>query len=467
MDRDWTGPEQAPYYGVNAPILLVHPPRCFALACLQLADKRDVVVASSVFTQATDTRADPQVVDHNILTQPGTSLSRSLTMSAFVAEIWTWYALTWVIVICRMISRRMLLGSLKKLQVEDYLMLFAMITDTVLMVGMGIVSHTSSNLMDPNEPNELTAESIKERVLGSKLVLVVEQMQIITIWAMKYCLLLMYNRLTMSLRQNVAVKVVAGYVTVGFVAMEILYLGIWCRPFSQYWAVPPENTQCSAATNHLITNAVLNLSSDVMIILIPMPIFLQSQLPLKRKIVLCCVFALGGFTILSAILNKFYSFNEPFGSNWTFWYIRESSTAIITANLPYIWTLLRRVFNLSSFNGSSYGKRSTQPSTNFRSNFTNHRSGVRSQVRAEGTLHRLDSEEQINATYSVPLKIYAKHEVEISSEEASDEDRRTPPGCIPHELSHKDLNTRNSSRDDMETGSERSAVGVVKVFHGV
>ncbi|KAH7259888.1 hypothetical protein FSOLCH5_009743 [Fusarium solani] len=390
-------------------------------------------------------------------------------MSAFVTEIWTWYALTWVIVICRMISRRMLLGSIKKLQVEDYLMLFAMITDTVLMVGMSIVSRTSSNLIDPNDKHVMSQAEIDERVRGSKWVLVVEQMQIITIWTMKYCLLLMYNRLTMSLRQNIAVKFVAAYVTLGLVLMEILYLGVWCRPFNQFWAVPPKNTQCATQTNHLIVNTVLNISSDVMIILIPMPIFLKSQLPLKRKIVLIGVFALGAFTILSAILSKFYSFNEPFGSNWTFWYVRESSTALLTSNLPYIWTLLRRLFNLGSFNGSSYGKRSTNPSTAFRSNFTNHRSGVRSQVRAEGgTLHRLDSEEQINATYSMPLKIYQKHEVEISSEEAGPEDRRSPPGVVPRDLEgHKDLSTRSSSRDDMETGSERSAVGVVKVFHGV
>ncbi|KAJ4184078.1 hypothetical protein NW767_013302 [Fusarium falciforme] len=390
-------------------------------------------------------------------------------MSAFVTEIWTWYALTWVIVICRMISRRMLLGSIKKLQVEDYLMLFAMITDTVLMVGMSIVSRTSSNLIDPNDKHVMSQAEIDERVRGSKWVLVVEQMQIITIWTMKYCLLLMYNRLTMSLRQNIAVKFVAGYVTVGLILMEILYLGVWCRPFNQFWAVPPKNTQCATQTNHLIVNTVLNISSDVMIILIPMPIFLKSQLPLKRKLVLIGVFALGAFTILSAILSKFYSFNEPFGSNWTFWYVRESSTALLTSNLPYIWTLLRRLFNLGSFNGSSYGKRSTNPSTAFRSNFTNHRSGVRSQVRAEGgTLHRLDSEEQINATYSMPLKIYQKHEVEISSEEAGPEDRRSPPGVVPRDLEgHKDLSTCSSSRDDMETGSERSAVGVVKVFHGV
>lgn len=385
-------------------------------------------------------------------------------MTAFIAEIWTWYALTWMIVVARMISRYMLLGSLKKLQLEDYLMLLAMMSDTVLMVGMSIISHTSSNLIDPNDHTKLTAENIRERIYGSKWVLVVEQMQIITIWTTKSCLLLMYNRLTMSLKQNLAVKIVAGYAAFGLVLMEILYLGVWCRPFTEYWAVPPDSVQCSAATNHLITNAVLNISSDIMIIAIPMPIFLKSQLPGKRKAVLIGVFALGAFTILSAILNKFYSFNEPFGSNWTFWYIRESSTALITANLPYIWTLLRRIFNLKSFAGYS-NKRSTNPSTRFQSNFSH---GPRSAVRAgDTTIHRLDSEEQINTTYSMPLKIYQRHDVEIRTEEATPEERRSPPGCIPSELvAGKDMSLHSGSRDE-ETGSERSAAGVVKVFHGV
>lgn len=55
--------------------------------------------------------------------------------------------------------------------------------------------------------------------------------------------------------------------------------------------------QCSAATNHLITNAVLNITSDVMIILIPMPVFLAVKLPIKRKAILVGVFALGIFTV--------------------------------------------------------------------------------------------------------------------------------------------------------------------------
>lgn len=117
----------------------------------------------------------------------------------------------------------------------------------------------------------------------------------------------------MSTKQNIAVKIVSAYVVIGFVLMEILYLGVWCRPFHDYWAVPTSNSknsfltrlcytdsfkaQCSAATNHLITNAILNISSDIFIMAIPMPIFLQARLPLKRKLILFGVFGLGTFSV--------------------------------------------------------------------------------------------------------------------------------------------------------------------------
>ncbi|KAL2753522.1 hypothetical protein ACRALDRAFT_2029333 [Sodiomyces alcalophilus JCM 7366] len=250
-------------------------------------------------------------------------------MSGLARESWTWYGLTWLVVVARMISRVLLRGSITKLQADDVLIAFAMACDTVLIVGINIISQTNSNLIDPADTSPLTPESIAEREYGSKWVLVVEQMQCIVIWTVKICFLLMFNRLTITLRQNIAVIIVAAYVIVGFIVMEVLYLAIWCRPFYQYWAVPPDNVQCSAATNHLITNAALNISSDIMIILIPMPVLLQSQIPRQRKLILGGVFALGIFTILCAVLNKFYSFTEPFGQDWTFWYIRESSTALI------------------------------------------------------------------------------------------------------------------------------------------
>lgn len=43
------------------------------------------------------------------------------------------------------------------------------------------------------------------------------------------------------LKKNFFVKIVAAYVIVGFVVMQLLLFFAWCWPFSQYWAVPPEN----------------------------------------------------------------------------------------------------------------------------------------------------------------------------------------------------------------------------------
>ena len=144
-------------------------------------------------------------------------------------------------------------------------------------------------------------------------------------------------------------KLLAAYTALGFVTIEILYFGVWCRPFSNYWALPTPNLQCSEATNHLITNAVFNISSDGAMLAIAAYLFVGSKLEWKRKVILSGVFGLGAFVMLSAVLNKYYSFTHLTGTEWTYWYVRESSTAIVVANLPFLWTLLRRLFNLESF----------------------------------------------------------------------------------------------------------------------
>ncbi|KAI1247427.1 hypothetical protein MGN70_011317 [Eutypa lata] len=341
------------------------------------------------------------------------------------------------------------------------------VTDTVLIVGMNIISTTSSNLIDPANPIELTPDVISERVYGSKMVLLVEQMQLITIWLMKACLLIMYGRLTTSLTQHVVVKIVSAYVAIGFVVMEILYFGVWCRPFSQYWAVPPDNVQCSAATNHLITNAVLNISSDIMIILLPMPVFLKSQLPTRKKVMLCGIFALGTFTVLSAILNKYYSFNAPFASDWTYWYIRESSTAIITTNLPLTYTLVRIALNFFGLGSKLSTARKSHPGSHFRPSYgTRISSNARSGEAAN--FDRSDSQEEINREYGVPLRIYQKHEVRFSSHTIETRaERADRMQVVPESL--RDTTTskkpRPSGEESDDAASKDSAVGVVTVCH--
>jgi hypothetical protein len=106
---------------------------------------------------------------------------------------------------------------------------------------MNIVAHLDTNLMDPSDIPKLTPASVASRVHGSKLVLVVEQSMITTQWGCKICLLILYSKLTFGLKQELAVKILLGYVIGNWVVMEVLYFGVWCRPFHDYWAVPVAN----------------------------------------------------------------------------------------------------------------------------------------------------------------------------------------------------------------------------------
>ncbi|KAI1342733.1 hypothetical protein F5Y15DRAFT_370627 [Xylariaceae sp. FL0016] len=355
-------------------------------------------------------------------------------MLALLVEIWVWYAVTSAVVLGRMISRRMLHGSFKKMGWDDYIMVVAFIGYTALLVGVKILTEVPTNLINPENPVELTPESIKQRIYGSKIVIVVEQMQMLCIWSLKACLLILYSRLTMSLKHNVVVKFTAGYVALSYVVMQILFFGAWCRPFNHYWMVPAPSINCSAETNHMITNAIFNISTDLMIIFIPMPVFLQAQLPMKRKAVLMGVFALGFFTILAAALSKYYSLGSPYGIDWTYWYIREASTAVIVANLPMTWTLLQRVFAVRSFHGKSSGRGTADVTNRFRSNYGNLTSHSRHErnarkIKDPNDISPSESQEQITLQ---PLKIYQQQEIHITSEEVSNNSgRQSPENVFP------------------------------------
>lgn len=94
------------------------------------------------------------------------------------------------------------------------------ITDTVLIAIMTQVVRTSSNLLEPGEDiSKFSNEEIESRIYGSKLVLVVEQMQILTIWLIKACLLIMYTRMTHVLPQRRIVIATSIYVAITFVCI--------------------------------------------------------------------------------------------------------------------------------------------------------------------------------------------------------------------------------------------------------
>ncbi|KAK4455087.1 hypothetical protein QBC34DRAFT_391536 [Podospora aff. communis PSN243] len=216
-----------------------------------------------------------------------------------------------------------------------------------------IAAH-GSNYVEEGATEGWSEEQVANAVWGSKMLVALEEFMISTLWLVKFCLLILYGRMTSGLRESLAVKVTFGYCVVTFILVQVLYLGVWCRPIHNYWAVPipPGNDQCKNYHHHLITITILHVSSDLFMLAIPIPMIIRTRLPLRQKIILCGVFSLGVLVVLLAILNRVFNFVMPHELVFLAWYNGEASTAVIIANVPFFWGLVRRLFGFESWGGS-------------------------------------------------------------------------------------------------------------------
>jgi hypothetical protein len=142
----------------------------------------------------------------------------------------------------------------------------------------------NTNLLYPSQSvAEFSQADIDSRITGSIYGFTQEQFTLSTSWSIKGCLLLLYSRMTTGYAvQHLLVKIFAIYCVIGYLVIEITLLAAWCHPISQYWAVPVMNQQCATYHNHLLTTAVFNISADVGILMIPMPIIARSKFPTRQ-----------------------------------------------------------------------------------------------------------------------------------------------------------------------------------------
>jgi hypothetical protein len=211
-----------------------------------------------------------------------------------------------------------------------------------------------------------TQEEIDERIYGSKIVVISEQAMLNVIYVIKSCVLIMYTRLTVGLSTQKFVKYLAIYVAIGWVATEIAFFTA-CRPFTGYWGMPPPDPQCTTLQHYSIVQACFNISSDTLMLFIPLPLVFQLNMVWKQKIVLVFIFSLGIFVILAAVLTKYFNLSDVYSTTYMLWYVREASVAVYVSNLPMIWPLLRewfpflRALNPAGVMPTATGRRGTRP----------------------------------------------------------------------------------------------------------
>jgi len=260
-------------------------------------------------------------------------------------ESWTLYALGVLIVAARIVSQWIRSSSGKRLHVEDYMMLFVLATYTADMWAINQVAVNGSNYMSPETAAALTPEGVQQAIWGSKMTLALEMFTLATEWIAKWCLVILYYRLTSSMnRQRLAVKLIGVYCVVSYILVAVLCLTVWCHPIYEYWRVPVRYSQCATYYHHMIFATTMNITSDLLLISIPIHLVIRVNLPLKRKVILVCILCLGIFNILTTVLNRYYNFTNPNDIEYINWYVGEVSTAVYVANIPLTWPIVRKIF---------------------------------------------------------------------------------------------------------------------------
>ncbi|KAH6879308.1 hypothetical protein BKA58DRAFT_453594 [Alternaria rosae] len=294
-----------------------------------------------------------------------------------IVELWTLYALAVSFTFLRTYARITAVG-LSELQVDDYLVWIAILIYTAqcsLGYSLGVHVHGLANDgMTPNERDALSQDDpeFNMRVIGSKIQVAGWTTAACLLWSLKLCVAAFYLRLTAGLGMyTTRIRIAFASIITTFVII-IFTIYFSCRPFWHYWQISPDpGNSCQAAVSKPLiwVTFVFNVSTDVYLLLIPIPMLWKSRLRTYKKSAAMLVLGSGMLVIVCAILKSIYLIADPLNSAelTASWGTRETFIAISTTNLPMIFPLLKNWLTpfLPSTIGSSNTKAQEPPGSDF------------------------------------------------------------------------------------------------------
>lgn len=123
-----------------------------------------------------------------------------------------------------------------------------------------------------------------------------------------------------------------------------------CTPVSYFWDQKEKGT-CMDRYAVWFANASINIVTDVIIFIMPMPVLRHLHLPQRQRLALMGIFGLGAFVCLTSVLRlkSLYSISWSTDITWdnggaAMWSSLEVNVGIICASLPTLRTTISRFF---------------------------------------------------------------------------------------------------------------------------
>ncbi|RYP40738.1 hypothetical protein DL767_001493 [Monosporascus sp. MG133] len=270
----------------------------------------------------------------------------------FNITLWTLYAFGVLITALRTYARVKAVGW-KHLEADDYLVWVAVLlysTQSTLGYQIGNLAHGLANNGMTDAQRAALSPSDPEydmRVIGSKIQVAGWSCYSTLMVVLKFAMLFFYLRLTNGLGSRYRKPVHIGFALVlaGYLA-SIAAVFLSCIPFYHYWQINPDpGNFCQAAVSRPIIWAsfAANVSSDIYLILIPLPLLWGSRLRLVEKLASTLVLGAGIFVLVCATVKTVFVLKDDANGAELAgkWGTREAFVAVVTANLPMVFQLFK------------------------------------------------------------------------------------------------------------------------------
>ncbi|GME37546.1 hypothetical protein GTA08_BOTSDO07368 [Neofusicoccum parvum] len=172
-----------------------------------------------------------------------------------------------------------------------------------------------------------------------------------TLGIIKISVLLLYYRVFGRTRLNVFLWL-AGAMAIAWVCGMFLSNLLQCTPMRKAWE-PTVSGHCFDSRTFFIANSACNISNDVIILSLPIPILWAAALmPIRQKVLLTITFLLGALVVAASVYRFVTLLSiENDDITWTFsypnlWSVVEPAVALISCCLPTMNVLYIRISRL-------------------------------------------------------------------------------------------------------------------------
>ncbi|CCF41111.1 integral membrane protein [Colletotrichum higginsianum] len=191
---------------------------------------------------------------------------------------------------------------------------------------------------------------------------------VVGIWGFKMSLLCSYLRFFPVGGYKTGTIIVAVACTMAHIAFIFVFLFL-CTPVEKQYdpSVPAEVGHCVDAVAFYMTFSSLTIVFDVLIMFLPFPVILRSQIQNRKKVVLLALFVLGGFvTVIQAIrIQTIQNLVNYLDSAKTIqWSVIETCIGIIIACVPPLAPMVKYFADRSRCRSGGGRSRGSGPPTN-------------------------------------------------------------------------------------------------------